>query len=408
MMKKIIYVFLLLWTSSLGKLQAANTVTITVINDENEQRQELIEVDLKTLTDKMGLADDDPFVVRNAFGQQVDYQVTYDGKLLIDVAVRPCGTAKYTISKGVPQPMKTWVKGKMYPTRKDDIAWENDRGAYRVYGPALQRTGEKSFGMDVWTKNTPEIVVEDRYTADYDGNILKNIYHKKGQGDKWREEDLRTSFHLDHGNGLDCYSVGPTLGCGTPALLDGKELIYPYCYKDYEILDNGPLRFTVELTYHPAKVKKDENVVEHRIMSLDKGSNFNKITVWYEGLSKPCDFASGVVIHSADKESVVLGSNYVQYADPTDNPGKHNFQVYVAALFPNGEVTTKKLMLDKPANGIEGHALGILKKLENNQKYTYYAGSAWSKGDVRNQREWQARIETFMDAVEMPLRVTIE
>lgn len=387
---------------------AGKTVTITVTNDENEQRQELVEIDLKTIVDKLALGEDDAFVVRNAFGQQVDYQVTYDGKLLIDVSVRPCGKAQFTVSKGVPEPMKTWVKGKMYPTRKDDIAWENDRGAYRVYGPALQRTGEKSFGTDVWTKNTPEIVVEDRYTADYDGNILKNIYHKKGQGDKWRDEDLHTSFHLDHGNGLDCYSVGSTLGCGTPALMDGNTLIYPYCYKDYEILDNGPLRFTVALTYHPAKVKKDENVVEHRIMSLDKGSNFNKITVWYEGLTKPCDFASGVVIHSEDKESVVLGSNYVHYADPTDNPAKHNFQVYVAALFPYGDVKTKMLKYDTSNKGIEGHALGILKKLENNQKYTYYAGSAWSKADVRTQREWQVRIDSFLNAIAMPLEVTIE
>lgn len=387
---------------------AGKTVTITVTNDENEQRQELVEIDLKTIVDKLALGEDDAFVVRNAFGQQVDYQVTYDGKLLIDVSVRPCGKAQFTVSKGVPEPMKTWVKGKMYPTRKDDIAWENDRGAYRVYGPALQRTGEKSFGTDVWTKNTPEIVVEDRYTTDYDGNILKNIYHKKGQGDKWRDEDLHTSFHLDHGNGLDCYSVGSTLGCGTPALMDGNTLIYPYCYKEYEILDNGPLRFTVALTYHPAKVKKDENVVEHRIMSLDKGSNFNKITVWYEGLTKPCDFASGVVIHSEDKESVVLGSNYVHYADPTDNPAKHNFQVYVAALFPYGDVKTKMLKYDTPNKGIEGHALGILKKLENNQKYTYYAGSAWSKADVRTQREWQVRIDSFLNAIAMPLEVTIE
>ena len=387
---------------------AGKIVTITVTNDENEQRQELVEIDLKTIVDKLALGEDDAFVVRNAFGQQVDYQVTYDGKLLIDVSVRPCGKAQFTVSKGVPEPMKTWVKGKMYPTRKDDIAWENDRGAYRVYGPALQRTGEKSFGTDVWTKNTPEIVVEDRYTADYDGNILKNIYNKKGQRDKWREEDLHTSFHLDHGNGLDCYSVGSTLGCGTPALMDGNTLIYPYCYKDYEILDNGPLRFTVSLTYHPAKVKNDENVLEHRIMSLDKGSNFNKITVWYEGLTKPCDFASGVVIHSEDKESVVLGSNYVHYADPTDNPAKHNFQVYVAALFPYGDVKTKMLKYDTPNKGIEGHALGILKKLENNQKYTYYAGSAWSKADVRTQREWQVRIDSFLNAIAMPLEVSIE
>ena len=51
------------------------------------------------------------------------------------------------------------------------------------------------------------------------------------------------SYHIDHGNGMDCYAVGPTLGGGTAALMPDSAIVYPYCYKDYEILDNGPLRF---------------------------------------------------------------------------------------------------------------------------------------------------------------------
>ena len=54
--------------------------------------------------------------------------------------------------------------------------------------------------------------------------------------------------------------------------------------------------------------RQDKEEIMRRVnysCKLDKGSNFNKITVWYEGLTKPCDFASGVVIHSEDKESVV-------------------------------------------------------------------------------------------------------
>ena len=30
------------------------------------------------------------------------------------------------------------------------------------------------------------------------------------------------SFHVDHGYGADFYAVGPTLGAGTSALLDGE------------------------------------------------------------------------------------------------------------------------------------------------------------------------------------------
>ena len=59
------------------------------------------------------------------------------------------------------------------------------------------------------------------------------------------------SYHIDHGNGLDYYKVGPTLGAGTSALLANDSIVYPYCYKDYQILDNGPLRFTVKLVYNP-------------------------------------------------------------------------------------------------------------------------------------------------------------
>lgn len=380
-------------------------VRIKVVNDQKTQRQELIEVSVEDVRKKLGLAEDETFVVKNAMRQQVDYQITHDGKLLIDAAVKPCGTTVFTVVKGIPEPMRQWVEGKRYPIRKDDIAWENDRTAYRVYGPALQKTGERSFGIDVWTKNSPDMNLSHRYYLDHEGNVRGYEIGKNGRKDDYT--DLHTSFHLDHGKGLDCYGVGPSLGCGTPALMDGDNLIFPYCYKTYRILDNGPLRFTVELTYNPVKIKDDENVVEHRIISLDKGSNFNRMTVWYTGLTKPCDLASGVVIHSADKESVVVGKNYVQYADPTDQPERHGFQLYVAALFPNG-AKCRKLLYSKPEGGIEGHAVGIVKGITDSQRYTYYFGSAWSCYDVRNQDEWQLRIDGFMNALDAPLEVTVE
>lgn len=383
----------------------AKDVKVIVTNPDKQQRQELIELSVDAVRKALGLSADQSFVVKNAMRQQVTYQITHDGKLLIDCAVRPSGQTVFTLTPGVPEPMRTWVQGKMYPLRKDDIAWENDRGAYRVYGPALQRTGEKSYGIDVWTKNAPTIELTERYVKDYEGNVAGWANAKNGKKDDYI--DLHTSFHLDHGSGLDCYAVGPTLGCGTPALMDGDQLIYPYCYKTYKILDNGPLRFTVELTYNPAKIKNDEGVVEHRIISLDKGSNFNAMTVWYEGLSKPCDLAAGIVIHSADKESVVVGKNYVQYADPTEQPARYGFQIYVAAVFPNG-AQTRKLLFDHSSGGNEGHAVGIVKGLKNNQRYTYYFGSAWSEYDVRNQAEWQLRVDAFLQAKTNPLQIALQ
>ncbi len=182
----------------------------------------------------------------------------------------------------------------------------------------------------------------------------------------------------------------------------------PYSYKDYKILDNGPLRFTVELVYNPSSANGDKNIIEHRLLSLDKGSNYNKMTVWYEGLSRPADIAAGVVVHEEDTQSIKCGRDFVAYADPTDNPAAQNFQIYVAALFPNGISETKPLFYDKPANGVAGHVVGIQKNYSNAQKYTYYFGSAWSKNDVRNFEEWILRINGFLDALHSPLEATIK
>ena len=364
----------------------AAPVTVTVGNPSGMQRQDVVELDAASVFQRLGISGGRQFVVKNALGFEVPYQLTYDGKLLIEACVAPKGQATYTITKGEPSVFVNTCYGRMYPERVDDIAWENDRGAYRCYGPALQRSGEDAFGNDVWVKNTPDLVVESRYH-----NELVN----------------KLSYHVDRGYGLDCYKVGPTLGCGTPALIQGDNLVFPYCWKEYELLDNGPLRFTVRLKYNPSKYGNDDNVVENRILSIDKGSNFNKMTVWYDGLTAPADVASGVVIHTEDTESVVLGKNYVQYADPTDNPKGQNFQIYVAAIFPDGVDQTRKVMYQNPVRGNAGHALGIKKGIKSGEKFTYYFGSSWSKYDCRTQKEWQQRIDNFQSALGQKLEVGI-
>lgn len=401
-----------IYSLALGLLLApfsanADNVTVTVSNSDDVQRQELVEVPVSDVYAKLGIKQGESFIVKNSLGQQVAYQVSYDGKLLIDASVRPRGTADFTIMPGTPKPMKTFVTGRQYPERVDDIAWENDRTAYRVYGPALQRTGEQAFGIDVWVKNTPDLEVEKRYATELSNHPKIQELKQAGKTEEALEMEQETTYHFDHGYGLDCYKVGPTLGCGAPALMSGDDMILPYCYNTYKILDNGPFRFTVQLDYNPFTVGDDKNVVEHRIISCDKGSNFCKMTVWYEGLTKPCDMAAGLVIHSEDTQSLVFGKNYVLYADPTDNPTKQNFQIYVGVLFPNGVKATKKIMYDTPSNGNAGHGVGVI-TYQPNEKYTYYFGSAWSKNDVRTLNEWKLRSEETLKALQTPLKVSIK
>ena len=414
----------------------AQQATIVVSNATSAARTELISLNMSEIKAKLGNAapkKSEAFIVKNTRGQQIGSQITHDGLLLIDASVRPHGSATYYVSIGKPYQQKTWTTGALYKIRKDDIAWENDRCAYRVYGPALQKTGERSFGTDIWVKNTPDTVVYERYIKDMNGNINGDkidarvrAMQKQEKAEKntakaaalakqikalqaeSREMDITTSFHLDHGNGLDPYRVGATLGLGAPSLMVGKNQVLPYCYKNYKILDNGPLRFTVELTYNPSTVGDMKNVVEHRIISLDKGSNFNKMTVWYDGLTTPTDFATGFPIHEEDTETKTFAKDYVSYADPTDNVEVNNSQVFVGVLFPEGIDHTYYQLFDKKHDGATGHALGLKRGLKNQEKYSYYFGAAWSKYDVRSYAEWQIRIKDYLDALKNPLQVEIK
>lgn len=378
----------------------AQQATIVVSNPTSTPRTELISLCMSEMKAKLGNATPkkgEAYIVKNKRGQQIGSQITHDDNLLIDASVRPHGSATYYVSIGKPYQQKVYATGALYKIRKDDIAWENDRCAYRVYGPALQKTGERSFGTDIWVKNTPDTVVYERYIKDMNGNRKNDD-----------ETEILTSFHLDHGNGLDPYRVGATLGLGAPSLMVGKNQVLPYCYKDYRILDNGPLRFTVELTYNPSTVGDMKNVVEHRIISLDKGSNFNKMTVWYDGLTTPTDFATGFPIHEEDTETKTFAKDYVSYADPTDNVEVNNSQVYVGVLFPEGIDHTYYQLFDKKHDGATGHALGLKRDLKNQEKYSYYFGAAWSKYDVRSYAEWQIRIKDYLDALKNPLQVEVK
>ena len=389
-------------------LQSGNraTLKVSISNPANEYREQVAELPADTIFKRLKIQGGREFIVFDAGGLEVPYQLSSDGKVLIEAGVRPKGTQTFTIRRGTPKVYKTVCYGRIFPERKDDFAWENDRGAYRVYGPALQKTGEKSYGVDVWTKNTPELVLDQRYWIE--DVVMMPAVEKLRKENRQRGDSLYrlNSYHNDHGRGSDLYRVGATLGCGTPALIVDDELVYPYCFKTYRILDEGPLRFSVQLDYE-SKVIGEDTITEHRIITLDKGSNFNRSTVWYDGFTTVVELATGVVVHQEDRNSVVLAKDYVHYADPTDNIPVNNCQLFVAALFPDGVNETAIRQFKKVDSGAVGHALGIVDNYSG-LPYTYYFGSAWSKFDVRTQAEWQQRIDWKLRNVRQPLTIDIK
>lgn len=328
------------------------------------------------------------FVVIDPAGNEVPYQLTSDSLLIFPTAVAANGSAVYTIKPGTPAPVKARVYGRFFPEHKDNMNWENDKAAYTAYGPALQARGERGFGYDVWTKNVDTLVLELRY---------KLATQKK-------------SMHKDHGNGMDAYIVANTLGGGTAALLDDQgEIIFPWCWKEYEILDNGPLRFTVRLTYNPLKAEEDEAVVETRVITLDQGSNFNRTELRYDGLSRPRRLAPGIVIHQQNPREFGFDAKqgWMAYVDSTDNPRNGNGVIYLGAVAPADTIIYKPVR--EPARDAEGHILAI-SEYKPGDTYTYFWGSAWSKNPTApaNTEEWREMMRHTAACFRNPLKISVK
>jgi len=387
-------------------------VTVTVTNPlAMERSNEMVEVSMETVTDRLGLADTAQIVVLNADGQQVPYQITYDGKVIFPAAIAAGGTATYTIQTGTPEAFDVKACGRCYPERMDDMAWENDLVAFRAYGPALQAKGERGFGYDLFTKyNTTEPMLEAMYAKELDKETLAKIAELKKTDPKAAAELSRErSYHIDHGYGMDCYAVGPTLGAGVAALMVNDTIIYPWCYKNQEILDNGPLRFTVKLEFTPLTVKGDSTVVETRLITLDAGSHLNKTAVSYSNLKETLPIVAGIVLHEPDGAVVADAANgYITYVDPTTGPD--NGKIFMGAAVPAVVKDAKTVLFSekekKERNNADGHVLAV-SDYEPGSEYVYYWGFAWDKADIKTADAWNRYMADFAQKVRNPLTVKV-
>jgi len=168
---------------------------------------------------------------------------------------------------------------RLVPERKDDLAWENDKVAFRVYGPAL-RAGAEDSGIDAWFKRVTYPVI-----------------------DKWYDQDrtAKLSYHKDHGEGYDGYHVGDTRGCGGLGLwIDGK-LVTADTYQSATILWTKPDVAEFKTVYqYPVKLN-EKPIYEHRLTRLRMGERLFEVTSVFSNDSdrraKPItDFPHEVVI----------------------------------------------------------------------------------------------------------------
>ena len=197
-MKTRILMFVLIATMTASCLAAGGPMTVKAVNKLSFSRpSQTIELSAKDLA-PLGEKDLMRIHVKDAAGkdllcQAVDTDGDYTPDLVIFQADFAAGESKtFTVSVG-----DKWVYtkdqfrayGRFVRERFDDFGWENDRIAHRMYGKALEtwvREPLTSSTVDIWSKRTPRMVINDWYMVD--------------------------NYHVDTGEGGDFYSAGADPG----------------------------------------------------------------------------------------------------------------------------------------------------------------------------------------------------
>ena len=270
--------------------------------------------------------------------------------------------AIHAVMGDMPAPVQSRVFGRYVPERKDDFAWENDRAAFRMYGPALASEGARA-GIDMWVKSVRYPIINKWYA---DGD-----------------------YHEDHGEGMDAYSVGPTLGCGGLGIYENGTLFTPPVYESQRLIASGPIRVLFELGYPSLATPRGAVTLKLRV-ALDRGHSLNEIRAAFDGADGPLPIAASVALHGGIG-SLRAGDGWVSVAEPVS--GAEGETSFCAAVFPGA-----RLIEDA------GHAM-LVREIDGWTPVRYLAGGGWTGGpDFQNESEWLASLRNEAEAMIHPVR----
>jgi len=347
--------------------------TLMLSNSTGLQRtEEVVEIPYSDFVANTKINRNSPFRVKDVlYGNEIPYQIEYRGQkqalnILLLINLAPGSKIYAGISDEKPSEFKTKTYARFVPERYDDFAWENDRIAFRVYGAALEKTNENAYGLDIWAKRTSDLVVN-----------------------KWYKS---RDYHVDHGEGMDFYEVGFSLGAGSSAPYIKDSIYYSKNFRNNKVLDNGPLRSTFQLNYDDWNVD-GKRVGESKIISLDAGSQLNRMETIYSFKDKnSMAVAVGIVEHMGNGAMLLnVAEGILGYWEPQH--GKDG-TLGVGTIIPE-PVSTMKVN--------QQHLLTIV-NVKSKKPLVYYTGAAWDKADkITSSKEWFNYLENFKIKLERPV-----
>jgi len=365
--------FVLLFASCNGKVE------ISVFNNSEVDRvNEMVEICLCQLTN----FDPSKLVVLDPNGKQVPYQVLYKGEespqaLIFPVTLKAGKEVTFTVKEGKPEQFTAKTRVRYVPERKDDISWENDRIGFRMYGPALANENPSN-GVDVWLKRTSELVF-----------------------DKWYKNDIsqKASYHQDHGEGLDCYNVGHTLGCGGICPIVNDSLSIGRYFDRYKILDNGPLRSSF-LLYYDNVPYGNKNLKAELVITIDAGSQLNQAVVRYTGDTTNIQLAVGISLQ--DTLQTIAGSATQRFFGYAENAFVQGTKISAGRRYEG-------VVIDAPVVAVkqlQNHLVGVC-NYKVGEPFKYYFGAGWNKFGIKKDSDWFSLLSDKRTALSQPLKVKI-
>ncbi len=353
---------------------SADSYSFRLKNPSGFKRHELVEIQMPQSIElnRSSLKDEK--------GTPVPYESCGNNHIRFLAEIDVCSTLGYTLSEGNPtQPRKLAFVAQMLPESRNDIAWENNYSAYRMYSHKLQSSEpETANGVDLWGKKTDAPIIESMYSL--------------------------SNYHSESQFGVDAYSVnGKTLGAGgVAAYADGKLWLHD-AYDECEIIEDGRLKSEFLLTYNHVEVNGRSYKKTLRITTSANGL-LNKAVVKYEGAPQVMKLAVGIFTHQNMTGVTSEGKRFtsipgvIGYAE---NPSEGtvtspNARFYEGAYIPG---TTD------PAFEMDGHLVQTIDYTPGDE-VTFYFGGGWNifpENLWPTDEDWFEALEEFKQSIENPI-----
>ena len=281
------------------------------------------------------------------------------------------------------QEPEAYCYSRFVPERTDDYAWENNKVAFRTYGPVAQKMiedkvkgGTLSSGIDAWLKR-----------VEYP--ILNKWYEKYTTG--------TGTYHKDTGEGLDNFHVGDSRGIGGVAVKTDTTYYYSKNFISWKTITTGPIRTSFVLTYADWDAAGNK-ITEVKNISLDYGSFLSRFEIAVSGTNS---ISTGITLHNNDgKTEGNLKAGWIDYWQPIDDSELGTGTVFPknAAISFEKYVVAKKDLCNLYVN---------LNVIEN--KVVYYSGFGWKKqGEFTTKEAWENYLGQYATKINNPLVVKIK